>query len=114
MSELAESLRETFRQIGLRIGQELAQQMAAQLAEAMEDEPYEDDESDYGEPAVPAVAHPAPPRAGLMRSRLLPGLSGRRRKPGEPAPLCGKPGCERPSRTRGYCQTHYVQWLRGV
>lgn len=56
--------------------------------------------------AVPHTLPPAPAR------RLHPGATGRRRRRGEPPPPCGKTGCERPARTRGFCQTHYVQWLR--
>ena len=99
LKEFLASVESLTRDLGVRIGrsvgERLAQQRAAQSAEAAEAE-------------RPAHARPAPKGAPA----ILPGLPGRRRKPGEPPPPCGHPGCGKPSRTRGYCQTHYVQWLK--
>jgi hypothetical protein len=95
-----QELHAAFYELGVRLGHQLAARLLA------------------GEPAAPAVAA-GPFDAALEASRpppskprILPGLSGRRRRPGEQPPLCGRPGCGKPSRTRGYCQTHYVQWLK--
>jgi|SRR5690606_20880957 len=71
--------------------------------------------AELGQDRTAAASTDAPPaRAGAAPKRPtpLPGLPGRRRRPGEPPPPCGHPGCGKPSRTRGYCQTHYVQWLK--
>lgn len=84
-----------FRSIGVKIGHALA----ARLVEAQDAQPI----------ATPASERtPAPPST----ARILPGLPGRRRRAGEAAPRCGRADCDRPARTRGYCQTHYVQWLK--
>jgi len=100
MRELAVHFEEAFRQIGVQLGHELAQMILERQA--------------------PQPLHPAP-SLGLRRSgppssqrvaKILPGLTGRRRKPGEDPPRCGKSDCDRRARTRGYCQTHYVQWLK--
>jgi hypothetical protein len=86
-------LRGTFFELGVRLGHELAARMLAEPA--------------AGSP--PTGVEERPPSS---KPKLLPGLSGRRRRPGEQPPRCGRPGCNKPSRTRGYCQTHYVQWLK--
>lgn len=84
---------ETFaRELGIRLGRQLVERLAAEHRA-------------LGETAPPPALAPS-------RPALMPGLAGRRRRPGEPPPPCGKPGCNRPARTRGYCQTHYVQWLK--
>lgn len=96
--DLALHFEEAFRQLGVRLGHELAEMIVS------------------GE--VPR-RRPAP-TLSLRRStdgsprapKILPGLTGRRRRPGEEPPRCGRAGCDRLSRTRGYCQTHYVQWLK--
>jgi hypothetical protein len=93
MPQVAQELRSAFYELGVELGRLLAERML-EGGEELED-------ADDGSPRPP----PSKPR-------LLPGLSGRRRLPGEAPPLCGRPGCDRPSRTRGYCQTHYVQWLK--
>jgi hypothetical protein len=94
MPQAVQDLRGTFFELGVRLGHELAARMLAEPgAEAL--------------PAAPAEVRPPP-----SKPKLLPGLSGRRRRPGEQPPRCGRPGCDKPSRTRGYCQTHYVQWLK--
>jgi hypothetical protein len=89
MSDWARRFEEAFRQAGEQLGRRLAEQMTE------------------GRPT-----RRAPGRTPASRPRILPGLSGRRRRPGEAPPLCGRAGCGKPSRTRGYCQTHYVQWLK--
>lgn len=89
MTDWARRFEEAFREVGVQLGRELAQRIIE------------------GRPGPARSARPP-----ASRPRILPGLSGRRRKPGEAPPLCGRAGCGRPSRTRGYCQTHYVQWLK--
>jgi hypothetical protein len=95
-----QELHAAFYELGVRLGHELAARMLA------------------GETEAPAVAagplerRTRSPRPPPSKPRILPGLSGRRRRPGEQPPLCGRPGCDKLSRTRGYCQTHYVQWLK--
>jgi len=89
MADWARRFEEAFREVGEELGRELARQMIE------------------GRTARSRVARPPP-----SKPRILPGLSGRRRKPGEAPPLCGRAGCGKPSRTRGYCRTHYVQWLK--
>ena len=96
---LAHQFEEAFRQLGVRLGHDLAAMLVA------------------GETA--AAPRPrnlqrriAVPGQSQRASKILPGLTGRRRRPGEQPPMCGRAGCDRLSRTRGYCQTHYVQWLK--
>lgn len=105
MKELTEHYERVFRDLGQRLGQRLAEllvtspeQATALLEEAL------------GKEIAPARAQQ--PAVSTAPPKILPGLSGRRRRPGEPPPKCGRPDCDRPSRTRGYCQTHYVQWLK--
>jgi hypothetical protein len=62
--------------------------------------------------AAPVASSPPEPVTAAAAPRILPGLPGRRRRAGEAPPRCGRAGCNRASRTRGYCQTHYVQWLK--
>jgi len=90
--DLLRTLESFTRELGIQIGRALAERLAAEQA-SVEDRPT----------VAPSAS---------SRPSLLPGLAGRRRRPGEPPPPCGKPGCDRPARTRGYCQTHYVQWLK--
>ncbi len=105
MRALANQFEEAFRQLGVRLGHELAEKIVNR---------------DGTEPQVSLRALPrreshrvaAEPSHPAGSTRILPGLTGRRRQPGEAAPRCGRFGCERQSRTRGYCQTHYVQWLK--
>jgi hypothetical protein len=89
MADWARRFEQAFREVGEQLGRELAEQLIE------------------GRTSKSRRARPPP-----SRPRILPGLSGRRRKPGEAPPLCGRAGCGKPSRTRGYCQTHYVQWLK--
>lgn len=97
-TDFAQQFEEAFRQLGIRLGRQLAAQILAEQQAGEgglgEDELAEED--------------------ALMQAqaKILPGLTGRRRKPGEMAPRCGRAGCNKASRTRGYCQTHYVQWLK--
>lgn len=93
MRELTTRFEEAFRQLGVQLGHEIA----ALITEGAS--------SSGGDPRAPS--HEA-----SGRPAILPGLTGRRRRPGEAPPLCGRFGCDRVSRTRGYCQTHYVQWLK--
>lgn len=79
-----------FRQLGVELGRALAARILAERSA----------------PAQTGVAE------ATSAPRILPGLTGRRRRAGEAPPRCGRAGCTRPSRTRGYCQTHYVQWLK--
>jgi hypothetical protein len=88
MADWARRFEEAFREVGEELGRELARRLLEGRS-------------------AQVTARPPP-----SRPRILPGLSGRRRKPGEAPPLCGRANCGRPSRTRGYCQTHYVQWLK--
>ena len=92
MKDITSHYEDLFRQLGVRLGRELAARILAERGE------------EAAAAAAPAVS-PAPPK-------ILPGLTGRRRRAGEAPPRCGRAGCSRPSRTRGYCQTHYVQWLK--
>ncbi len=85
---ISKDYEDVFRQLGVEIGRALA----ARILEARRGE---------GAAMESAVA-----------SRILPGLTGRRRRAGEAPPRCGRAGCNKASRTRGYCQTHYVQWLK--
>ena len=85
-----------FRDLGVQIGRALAERILETRGRSAGGSPPE--------PATAVAAGAAP--------RILPGLPGRRRRAGEAPPRCGRAGCERPSRTRGYCQTHYVQWLK--
>lgn len=94
MRDLIANLEALTRAWGERIGRSVAERIATEQAARA--------------PAAPAGAPEAPAQA----TGLLPGRPGRRRRPGEPPPPCGHPGCERPSRTRGFCQTHYVRWLK--
>lgn len=101
MPQAVQDLHAAFYELGVQLGRQLAARMLA------------------GEPVAPtSVAGPIAPRPARTprpppsKPKILPGLSGRRRRPGEQPPLCGRPGCGKPSRTRGYCQTHYVQWLK--
>lgn len=111
MKDLTEQYEQVFRDLGQQLGQRLAELLVASpeqatqiLKEAIGKElPFL--AADLASMEMDAEAEPAGPR-------ILPGLSGRRRRPGEPPPKCGRPDCDRPSRTRGYCQTHYVQWLK--
>lgn len=91
------------RQWGAEIGRSIAERMVAERFGAGLPK------AEAPPPAVEKVVQTAPRHP---KPTLLPGLAGRRRRPGEPPPKCGRPGCEKPSRTRGYCQTHYVQWLK--
>lgn len=95
MRDFAVQFEAAFHQLGVRLGRELAGGMLARNIEFAPD-------------ATETVAT----EASQVDTRILPGLTGRRRRPGEAAPRCGRAGCTRPSRTRGYCQTHYVQWLK--
>lgn len=97
MKDLFEHFEHLTREWGKEIGRSIAERMVAQRKAS-------------GETAAAGVWRPA---AQPPPPKLLPGLPGRRRRPGDPPPKCGRPGCEKPSRTRGYCQTHYVQWLKG-
>ena len=97
---MPQDLHAAFYELGLRLGHELAARMLTEQA---------------GLPAASAAPAAGPvltTRPPPSKPRILPGLSGRRRRPGEQPPLCGRPGCTKLSRTRGYCQTHYVQWLK--
>lgn len=101
MRDLAQQFEEAFRQLGVRLGHELA----AVLVER---------ESGTAPALRPGSLQRriADPGHSLRTAKILPGLTGRRRRPGEQPPMCGRFGCDRLSRTRGYCQTHYVQWLK--
>lgn len=88
MIDFSKQYEDVFRQLGVEIGRALAARILASRADSAE--------------AAPALA------AG----KILPGLTGRRRRAGEAPPRCGRAGCNKASRTRGYCQTHYVQWLK--
>ncbi|AKU92164.1 hypothetical protein [Vulgatibacter incomptus] len=104
MRELALHCEETFRNLGVRLGLELVSRLlGAQEGGAALPSP-----APAPKPMWRAVGGSQAPRA----PKILPGLTGRRRKPGEEAPRCGRFGCEKQARTRGYCQTHYVQWLK--
>lgn len=102
MKEIAERFEEAFRQLGVQLGRELAARLLEASAEAKGDGPQQKRQRPQQ-----AVAPTEPPGG-----RILPGLTGRRRRPGDPPPPCGRAGCTKPARTRGYCQTHYVQWLK--
>lgn len=93
MRDFAQQFEAAFHQLGVRLGRELAGNQQAG---------NHDFEASDGEEREPSA----------LEARILPGLTGRRRRPGEAPPLCGRAGCGKPSRTRGYCQTHYVQWLK--
>lgn len=90
MNDFSKQYEDVFRQIGVEIGRALAARILAERDAAPGD--------------IPSVEAIAP--------RILPGLTGRRRRAGEAPPRCGRAGCTKASRTRGYCQTHYVQWLK--
>jgi hypothetical protein len=99
IKDLARRFESLTRELGVRIGRSLVDRMVADR-QAL---------ADAGVVPQPTASNPP---VSAAPAKLLPGLSGRRRRPGEPPPKCGRPGCDRPSRTRGYCQTHYVQWLK--
>lgn len=105
MKDLFERFESLTRAWGAEIGRSIAQRVVAERQADGEAAPVEKAAPRREPGAAPAAKEAAPPK-------ILPGLTGRRRKPGEPPPKCGRPGCEKPSRTRGYCQTHYVQWLK--
>jgi len=89
VNDFSKQYEDVFRQLGVEIGRALAARIvAARAASGTADE------------------------AALVPARILPGLTGRRRRAGEAPPRCGRAGCNKASRTRGYCQTHYVQWLK--
>lgn len=102
VKELTKRYEEVFRELGQQLGQMLVQMMVRSPEEAA---------TVLREAAAVLEARP-PEEPSPQPSRILPGLAGRRRRPGEAPPKCGRPDCTRPSRTRGYCQTHYVQWLK--
>lgn len=93
MRDFALQFEAAFHRLGVRLGRELAGGMLAG-----HDDIVAPDADMHGD--------------ALAETRILPGLTGRRRRPGEAPPSCGRAGCNKPSRTRGYCQTHYVQWLK--
>lgn len=96
MRDFALQFEAAFHRLGVRLGRELAGGMRAGHIDFVDQEPTGN----------------VPRQAPEGEARILPGLTGRRRRPGEAAPRCGRAGCNKPSRTRGYCQTHYVQWLK--
>ncbi len=101
MDEIGKQLQQAFYELGLQLGRELAARMiAGKGADATVG-------TGRGRRRVADASRPPP-----SKPKILPGLAGRRRKPGEAPPPCGRAGCGKPSRTRGYCQTHYVQWLK--
>ncbi|WP_373046463.1 hypothetical protein [Vulgatibacter sp.] len=94
MNEITTQYEALFRELGRELGRALAARLLEERAAA---------DGGFASPPEPAAA-----QAG----KILPGLTGRRRRAGDPPPRCGRAGCNKPSRTRGYCQTHYVQWLK--
>lgn len=102
MSQLVRDLHTTLHELGVQLGHQLAANLLGEGTSV----PFFLAETTAAAPSAD-VPRPLP-----SKPRILPGLSGRRRRPGEQPPRCGHPGCGRPSRTRGYCQTHYVRWLK--
>lgn len=98
MRALAHQFEEAFRQLGVRLGHELAAKLTVGDTVAPRPRNLQRRIGEQGQ--------------SLRTAKILPGLTGRRRRPGEQPPMCGRFGCDRLSRTRGYCQTHYVQWLK--
>jgi hypothetical protein len=116
VKELTEQYEQVFRDLGQRLGQRLAELLVASPERASQilEEAIGKELPSFALEAAAMGAATMETEADLgpTSPRILPGLSGRRRRPGEPPPKCGRPDCDRPSRTRGYCQTHYVQWLK--
>ncbi len=104
MDSVSKKLQEAFYELGVQLGR----QLAARLVRRADAETP----GTRGADRSRRRAGETPSRPPPSKPKLLPGLSGRRRLPGEAPPMCGRSGCGKPSRTRGYCQTHYVQWLK--
>lgn len=100
MLEELDDLKKAFYELGVKLGRQLAERLQA-------DEVATEGATRSRRRSTGSSNRPPP-----SKPKILPGLAGRRRKPGEAPPVCGRSGCGKPSRTRGYCQTHYVQWLK--
>lgn len=109
MDQVSKKLQEAFYELGVQLGRQLAARLVRRADAETEGAPETRGADRSRRRGAESAARPPP-----SKPKLLPGLSGRRRLPGEAPPTCGRAGCGKPSRTRGYCQTHYVQWLKAT